>query len=65
VRDLERSLKDALDFKFISSARTPQDLAGLFDIASKRWGLGNPLSGHEQSHRFMIAAGPGTPPPHL
>ncbi len=35
VRDLERSLKDALDFKFISAPKTPQDIAGLFDIVYK------------------------------
>jgi NitT/TauT family transport system substrate-binding protein len=35
VRDLERSLQDALDYKFIASAKTPQDIAGLFDIVYK------------------------------
>jgi NitT/TauT family transport system substrate-binding protein len=35
IRDLERSLKDALDYKFISSPKTPQDVAGLFDIVYK------------------------------
>jgi NitT/TauT family transport system substrate-binding protein len=35
IRDLERSLKDALDFKFIPSPKTPQDIAGLFDIVYK------------------------------
>jgi NitT/TauT family transport system substrate-binding protein len=35
VRDLERSLQDALDFKFISSPKTPKDIAGLFDIVYK------------------------------
>jgi NitT/TauT family transport system substrate-binding protein len=35
VRDLERSLKDALDFKFIASPKTPRDIAGLFDIVYK------------------------------
>jgi NitT/TauT family transport system substrate-binding protein len=35
IRDLERSLQDALDFKFISSPKTPKDIAGLFDIVYK------------------------------
>jgi NitT/TauT family transport system substrate-binding protein len=35
VRDLERSLKDALDFKFLPSPKTPRDIAGLFDIVYK------------------------------
>jgi NitT/TauT family transport system substrate-binding protein len=35
VRDLDRSLKDALEFKFISSPKTPKDVAGLFDIVYK------------------------------
>ena len=35
IRDLERSLQDALDYKFISSPKTPQDIAGLFDIVYK------------------------------
>jgi NitT/TauT family transport system substrate-binding protein len=35
IRDLERSLKDALDYKFISSPKTPQDVAGLFEIVYK------------------------------
>ena len=35
VRDLERSLKDALDYKFISAPKTPNDIAGLFDIVYK------------------------------
>jgi len=35
IRDLERSLKDALDYKFISSPKTPKDVAGLFDIVYK------------------------------
>ena len=35
IRDLERSLQDALDYKFISSPKTPQDVAGLFDIVYK------------------------------
>ncbi|MSP44342.1 MAG: ABC transporter substrate-binding protein [Xanthobacteraceae bacterium] len=35
IRDLERSLQDALDFKFISSPKAPQDIAGLMDIVYK------------------------------
>jgi NitT/TauT family transport system substrate-binding protein len=35
IRDLQRSLKDALDYKFIPSAKTPQDIAGLIDIVYK------------------------------
>ena len=35
IRDVERSLKDALDFKFIPAAKTPKDLEGLFDIVHK------------------------------
>jgi NitT/TauT family transport system substrate-binding protein len=35
VRDLDRSLKDAQDFKFISAPKTPKDVAGLFDIVYK------------------------------
>jgi NitT/TauT family transport system substrate-binding protein len=35
VRDLERSLKDALDYKFISAPKAPKDFAGLFDIVYK------------------------------
>jgi NitT/TauT family transport system substrate-binding protein len=35
IRDLERSLKDALDFKMIPSPKTPRDIAGLFDIVYK------------------------------
>ena len=35
IRDLDRSLQDALEFKFISSPKTPQDIAGLFDIVYK------------------------------
>ena len=35
IKDLDRSLQDALDFKFISSPKTPQDVAGLFDIVYK------------------------------
>ena len=32
IRDLQRSLQDALDYKFLSSPKTPQDIAGLIDI---------------------------------
>ena len=35
IRDLERSLKDALDYKFIPAPKTPKDLEGLFDIVYK------------------------------
>jgi len=35
IRDLERSLKDALDFKFLTEPKTPKDFAGLFDIVYK------------------------------
>jgi NitT/TauT family transport system substrate-binding protein len=35
IRDLERSLQDALDYKFIPSPKTPKDIAGLFDIVYK------------------------------
>jgi NitT/TauT family transport system substrate-binding protein len=35
IKGLDRSLQDALDFKFISSPKTPQDVAGLFDIVYK------------------------------
>ena len=35
IRDLNRSLQDALDFKFIPSAKTPKDVAGLIDIVYK------------------------------
>jgi NitT/TauT family transport system substrate-binding protein len=35
IRDLDRSLKDALDFKFIPSPKTPKDVAGLIDIVYK------------------------------
>ena len=35
IRDLERSLKDALDYKFIASSKTPKDIAGLMDIVYK------------------------------
>jgi NitT/TauT family transport system substrate-binding protein len=35
IRDLQRSLQDALDYKFLSSPKTPQDIAGLIDIVYK------------------------------
>jgi NitT/TauT family transport system substrate-binding protein len=35
IRDLDRSLQDALDFKFVPSAKTAKDVAGLFDIVYK------------------------------
>ena len=35
IRDLERSLKDALDYKFIAAPKTPKDIAGLMDIVYK------------------------------
>ena len=35
IRDLERSLQDALDFKFIASPKKPADVAGLMDIVYK------------------------------
>ena len=35
IRDLDRSLKDALDYKFIPSPKTANDVAGLFDIVYK------------------------------
>lgn len=35
IRDLDRSLKDALDYKFITSPKTPKDVAGLIDIVYK------------------------------
>jgi NitT/TauT family transport system substrate-binding protein len=35
IRDIERSLKDALDYKFIPAAKTPKDIEGLFDIVYK------------------------------
>ena len=35
IKDLDRSLKDALEFKFIASPKTPQDIAGLMDIVYK------------------------------
>jgi len=35
VRDLELTLKDALQYKFITTAMTPKDVEGLFDIVYK------------------------------
>jgi NitT/TauT family transport system substrate-binding protein len=35
IRDLERSLNDALTYKFITAPKTPKDVAGLFDIVYK------------------------------
>jgi NitT/TauT family transport system substrate-binding protein len=35
IKGLDRSLKDALDYKFIASPKTQQDVAGLFDIVYK------------------------------
>lgn len=35
IRDLGRSLKDALDYKFIPAPKTPADVAGLIDIVYK------------------------------
>ena len=35
VRDVERSLKEALEAKFIPAAKTAKDLEGLFDIVHK------------------------------
>jgi NitT/TauT family transport system substrate-binding protein len=32
VRDLDRTLKDALDYKFIPAAKTAKDVEGIFDI---------------------------------
>jgi NitT/TauT family transport system substrate-binding protein len=32
VRELDRTLKDALEYKFISKPTSPKDVAGLFDI---------------------------------
>src|SRR3954464_3695225 len=32
IKDLERSLQDALEYKFLPSPKTPQDIAGLIDI---------------------------------
>ena len=35
IKGLDRSLKDALDFKFIASPKKPADVAGLIDIVYK------------------------------
>jgi NitT/TauT family transport system substrate-binding protein len=35
IRDLERSLKDAHDYKFLPTPKTAKDIAGLFDIVYK------------------------------
>ncbi len=35
VRDLQRSLDDALNYKFIATPKTPKDIEGLFDIVYK------------------------------
>jgi NitT/TauT family transport system substrate-binding protein len=35
IRDLQRSLDDALAYKFISAPKAPKDVAGLFDIVYK------------------------------
>ena len=35
IRDLERSLQDAYDYKFLPTRKTPKDIAGLFDIVYK------------------------------
>ena len=35
IKGVDLSLKDALDFKFIASPKTPKDVAGLFDIVYK------------------------------
>jgi len=35
IRDLDRSLQDALEYKFIPAAKTPKDIAGLIDIVYK------------------------------
>jgi NitT/TauT family transport system substrate-binding protein len=35
IRDLERSLNDALEYKFMPAAKTPKDIAGLIDIVYK------------------------------
>jgi NitT/TauT family transport system substrate-binding protein len=35
ISDLERSLQDALDYKFLTSPKTPKDIAGLIDIVYK------------------------------
>jgi NitT/TauT family transport system substrate-binding protein len=35
IRDLDRSLKDAVEFKFLPAAKTAKDMTGLFDIVYK------------------------------
>ena len=35
IRDLDRSLKDALEYKFLPSPKTSKDIAGLIDIVYK------------------------------
>src|SRR4029077_9455139 len=35
IRDVDRSLKDALDYKFMPEPKTQKDIAGLFDIVYK------------------------------
>src|SRR4051812_40361488 len=35
IKDLERSLQDALEYKFLTSPKTPKDIAGLIDIVYK------------------------------
>jgi NitT/TauT family transport system substrate-binding protein len=35
IRDVERTLQDALEAKVITSPKTPKDLEGLFDIVHK------------------------------
>jgi NitT/TauT family transport system substrate-binding protein len=35
IRDLDRSLQDALEYKFLPAARTAKDIAGLIDIVYK------------------------------
>lgn len=35
IKGLELTLKDALDYKYIPEAKTPKDIAGLFDILYK------------------------------
>jgi NitT/TauT family transport system substrate-binding protein len=35
IKDLDRSLKDALDYKFLTAPKTPKDIAGLIDIVYK------------------------------
>jgi NitT/TauT family transport system substrate-binding protein len=32
VRDLDRTLKDALDYKFMPTAKTAKEVEGVFDI---------------------------------